>query len=72
MIDPQWTVELSVTNNETGARREIRIDGDLADALLGTIHGMSAVVGFEASRAINQAYEMLPPEFRTAKRAPDA
>jgi hypothetical protein len=65
MPDPQWTVEVTVLDNKTGARRVVQIDApDLPGAFIGAVQGMAAVVGAEAQREVGKAFGMLPPEFR--------
>lgn len=50
-------------DNETGERRSVESEV-LANAVIGTIRGMSAIVGGEAARAIDDVFTRLPPHFR--------
>lgn len=53
--DPQWTVEFSVCNNRTNARREVRIDApELADAVAGAVAGIQGVFGSELNRIAHE------------------
>ncbi len=64
MADPQWTVEFSVYDNRTKARREVRIDAlDLADAVAGAISGIQSVLGSELSRGVRKLVSYAPSGF---------
>lgn len=72
MTDPQWSIEFSLQDNRTKARREIRIESpELVGAFLGAVQGMAAVVGGEARVMIDEAFRGLPPEFRVKRGALD-
>lgn len=58
--DPQWTVEFTVLDNKTGARRAVSIEApELADAVAGAITGIQAVFGSELSRAVRRINDTL-------------
>lgn len=55
--DPQWTVEFSVYDNITKAKRSVFIDApELPDAVAGAVAGIQAVFGSELKRGIERIW----------------
>lgn len=60
MADPQWTIELTVHNNKTGERREVRADGLVLPVVLDEVFGgFRAMIAAAATQRMHDVEAMV-------------